>query len=183
LKKEYPYSERHLLESIARGDTQAYRQLFDAYWDRVYGVALHLTKSPEQARDLAQDIFLKLWDARSGLAGVRNFDNFLYVVTRNLFHDHIRNRVFRESNKEFLTQFFSGEESSPHQRLEQKEMSQALEQAINGLPPQLRQVFVLHRLEGLSHEEIARRLHISPLSSKTYMTRALIALRRHLGDL
>jgi RNA polymerase sigma-70 factor (ECF subfamily) len=175
------YREQELLLLVANGDKQAYRQLFEQYWDQVYGAGLYLTKSPEQARDLAQDIFLKLWDTRLKLPGIRNFSAYLHTITRNLVYDHLRTRVFRESNKEFLLQYFSTAESSPHEQLEQKQLSDLLREAIGNLPPQLRQVFLLSRMEGLSHEEIGQRLHISPLSSKTYMTRALAVLRRQIG--
>ena len=182
LSKENVYSEQELLQLVAQGDKQAYHQLFDRYWDQVYGAGLHLTKSPEQSKDLAQDIFLKLWDLRSRLPSVNNFSAYLYTITKNLVHDHLRTHVFRESNKEFLTHYFADQTSSPQEQLEQKQLGDLLDQAINNLPPKLRQVFTLSRFEGLSHEEIGRRLHISPLSSKTYMTRALIVLRRQIAE-
>jgi RNA polymerase sigma-70 factor (ECF subfamily) len=134
------------------------------------------------SKDLAQDIFLKLWDLRSKLPAIKNFSGYLYTITRNLVHDHLRTHVFRESNKEFLIAYFSDNGYSPQDQLEQKQLGDILDEAINNLPPKLRQVFTLSRFEGLSHEEIGRQLHISPLSSKTYMTRALIVLRKQIGE-
>jgi len=159
---------------------QAYLQIFHRYWDQVYGSGLRLTKSPEQAKDLAQDIFLKLWDNRAKLPEVNNLSAYLYTIAKNLIHDQVRTRIFRESNKEFLLRYFSYTESSPQELLEQKELGAALTAAINELPPQLRQVFNLRRLEGLNHKEIAQRLNITPLSSKTYMVRAIMALRKKI---
>jgi len=167
---------------VASGDKQAYHQLFDRYWDHVYGTGLHLTKSPEMAKDFAQDVFLKLWDTRSKLPAVKNLSTYLYVVTKNLFHDYLRMNAFRESNKEFLIHYFAYKNPSPHEQLEQKEISAALHEAINNLPPKLHQVFILSRFQGLSHEEIGRKLNISSISSKTYITRALLALRKHMGE-
>ncbi len=158
----------------------AYQQLFDLYWDQVYGIGLRLTKTPEQAKDLAQDVFLKLWDNRSKLTEVRDFRSYLFVLTRNLIYDQIRTRIFHESNREFLNNYFAYNESSPQELLEQKELGEALNAAIHKLPPRLRQVFNLRRSEGLSHVEIAKRLNISTISSKTYMVRALMALRKEI---
>jgi len=182
LQNENVHNEKTLLQLLSNGDKQAYRQLFEQYWDQVYGAGLHLTKSPEQAKDLAQDIFLKLWDLRSTLPAINNFSSYLYVITRNLVHDHLRTQVFRESNKEFLLNYFAYYDPSPHERLEQKQLGGVLDEAINNLPPKLQQVFTLSRFEGLSHEEIGKKLHISPLSSKTYMTRALTSLRKQIGE-
>ena len=140
--QENLHNEQELLSLIAGGDQQAYERLFDYYWSQVYGVALHLTKSPEQSKDLAQDIILKAGDHREKLPEVKT--------------------------KEFLINYFAYDESSPHDSLEQKELEEVLQDAINQLPPKLNQVFTLSRFEELSHEEIAKRLGITPLSSKTY---------------
>lgn len=166
----------------AGGDRQAFHQLFDRYWGQVYGICLHLTKSPESSKDLAQDIFLKLWERREGLSSVENFGGYLYTITRNLVHDHLRTKVFRESNRAFLVQYFAAEPATPERRLEQQELSGRLGAAVERLSPQLKQVFLLHRVEGLSHAEIGQRMGITAFSSKTYMARALVALRGMLDQ-
>jgi RNA polymerase sigma-70 factor (family 1) len=165
---------------VAQDDMQAFQRIFEAYWDQVYVTGLRLTKAPEQAKDLTQEIFLRLWDNRAKLPEVKNLRSYLYAITKNFIHDQIRTRVFHESNKEFLTSYFAYDESSPQDILEQKELGEALNTAIDKLSPQLREVFNMRRLEGLSHQEIAKRLNITPISSKTYMVRALIALKKEI---
>lgn len=173
-------NEKDLLRLLAQGDEDAFQQLFRHHWNQVYGAALRLTKSPEQARDLAQDIFLKVWLNRAQMQEVRNFSAFLYTVSRNLIHDHIQTKVFRESNKEYLQSYLAYNESTPQRLLENKELGQLLQEAVDTLQPQLKQVFTLGRLKGFKHEEIALQLKITPLSSKVYMVRALIAIRKYL---
>ncbi|WP_162852570.1 RNA polymerase sigma factor [Dinghuibacter silviterrae] len=170
-----------MLQRLAEGDVSAYRALYEFYWDQVYGTAFHLTKSPEQSKDLAQDIFFKLWTNRERLAGVNELRNYLFIVSRNAVWDYLRTQVFRESNRGFLEQYMTYTQASPQEIVEQKELDGAALAAIDRLPPQLRQVFRLSRIEGLTHEEIARRMNITPLSSKTYMVRALAFLREELG--
>ena len=160
---------------------QAYQRLFELYWNLVYGIGLSLTKSPEQAKDLSQDIFLKIWDKKEKLPGVRDFGAYLYTITKHRVHDQIRSQIFHASNREFLESYISYSESSPQELLESKEIKEELEAAINRLPEQLKQVINLRRWEGLSHQEIAIKLNISPLSSKTYMVRALMALRKEMA--
>ena len=174
------HSEKDLLLLVAQGDQDAYAALFEIYWDQVYGAALRLTKSPEQSKDLAQDAFLKLWAQREKLKEIRNLPSFLYTMIRNQVHDLTRTKVFRESNREFLHQYFAYSESSPRELLEQKEVEMNLQRAIDRLAPKLQEVIRLHRLEGLSHEQIAARMGITPQSSKTYMVRALDALRKEM---
>jgi RNA polymerase sigma-70 factor (family 1) len=180
LQKEDLHNEQELLRLVAQDNMQAYQQLFEWYWDQIYGAVLRLTKAPEEAKDLAQDIFLKLWDNRAKLPRVKNFRSYLFTIARNLIYDQLRTKVFRESNREFLMNYFSYSRSSPQELLEQKELGEVLNEAIANLPPQLRKVFNLHRIEGLSHDEIAKKLNITSISSKTYMVRALMALRKEI---
>ncbi|HVY76227.1 MAG TPA: RNA polymerase sigma-70 factor [Puia sp.] len=182
LSREHICTDQLLLQRLSAGDKLAFQQLFEQYWDHVYTAGLRLTKSPEQAKDLAQDIFLKLWDNRSRLAGVKQFSAYLYTIIRNLVHDQIRTQIFHESNREFLVNYFSYQDCSPEERLERKQLMERLNAAIARLSPKLREVFILSRFDGLSHEEIAQRLHITPLSSKTYIVRALVTLRKLMGE-
>jgi RNA polymerase sigma-70 factor (family 1) len=177
MSAHYPYDEKALLLRLAAGDQEAYQAIYDVYWGQVYGVAMRLTKSPEQSKDLSQDIFFKLWINREQLLTVIDLRRYLYTISRNLVYDFLRRKVFIESNRAFLEEYLRYEPSSPQEIAEQKSRGEALQAAIDSMPPKLREVFRLHRIEGLSHDMIARQLNISPLSSKTYMVRALAFLR------
>lgn len=179
--RESPHNEPELLQRLAKGDVSAYRELYEFYWDQVYSTALQLTKSPEQSKDLAQDIFFKLWLNRERLAGVQELRNYLFVISRNTVWDYLRSKVFRDSNRVFLEQYFAYSQQSPQDIVEQKELDGVALAAVDKLPPKLKEVFRLSRVEGLSHEEIGRRMNITPLSSKTYIVRALAILREILG--
>ena len=75
------------MRAVAAGDMQAYQRLFELYWNLVYGFGLSLTKSPEQAKDLAQDIFLKVWDRKEKLPEVRDLRSYLYTIAKHRVHD------------------------------------------------------------------------------------------------
>lgn len=177
-----PYNEHELLLRIAAGDQQAWREIFGQYWDKVYAIGLRLTKSPELAKDLAQDTFIKIWHNRDKLPDVTNFSAFIYTVTRHLVIDHLRKKVFTTANEDYLVAYFSDDANTPHEKAEYKELEKLLNSAINNLPPQLQQVFRLSRFEGLSHAEIALRMNITRITSKSYMVRALYAIRKYLAQ-
>lgn len=171
------YTEQNLLLQVANGDEYAFQQLFKKYWPQVYGAALHLTRSPEQAKDLAQDIFLKLWDGRSKLCDVKKMDAYLYMMSRNHIIDHLRKKVFQVSNIDFLVNYFQDDAVLEQDKLEYQELENAMHTAINALPRKVQDVFKLSRFEGLTHEQIAAKLNISVVSSKTYIVRALQYIR------
>lgn len=175
-------NEREWLRRAAGGDERAYRVLFERYADRMYANALHFTKSPELAQDLTQEIFIRVWLNRSKLAAVEHFDAWLFTVARNVVRNELRKKVFPIGNADFLEAYFRDQQLSPQERLEYKELETTIHEAIGHLPEQLRTVFRLSREEGLTHEEIARRMNISVVTSKTYMVRCLLAIRKHLGS-
>lgn len=171
---------------IANDDEQAFRQVFDHYWPQVYGTSLHLTKHPEQAKDLSQEIFIRLWENRGKLRDVKNPAAYLYILSKNLVMDHLRKRVFDPSNIDFLIQYFQVATQTPQEKLELNELKAVMEQAVGSLSGKVKDVFALSRQHGLTHEQIAARLGISVVSSKTYVVRALQHIRKymetHAGD-
>lgn len=179
--QENLHTDQTLLLLVAGGDKNAYQEIFLRYWGQVYGTCLRLTKAPELAKDLAQEIFLKLWDQRARLTEVKKLDAYLYVIARNLVTDYLRKNVFVSSQAARLEEYFAYDGPGPQQRLEYRELEKLLKEAVDQLSPQLRQVFILSREEGLSHEQIAGRMGISRVSSKAYIVRALAEIRKYLG--
>ncbi len=90
-------NELLLLKQTAAGDEKAFQQLFIAYWDKLYANALHLIKSPEAARDLTQEVFIKIWLKRENLSDVLLFEPWLYRVAKNVFIDHLRKQLVLDS--------------------------------------------------------------------------------------
>ncbi|TWF40509.1 RNA polymerase sigma-70 factor (ECF subfamily) [Chitinophaga polysaccharea] len=175
-------NEQELLLSVASGDERSFQVLVTKYWPQVYGTALRLTRSPEQAKDLSQDIFIKLWNSRERLPGVANPATFIYVCARHLIMDHLRKKVLHTDNIDLLADCLTASQAGNAQSsLEYKELEQSLTKAIELLPEKLREVFVLHRFSGLSHAQISRKLNISVVSSQTYVVRALRSIREYLS--
>ena len=172
----------NLLQLVANGDRDAFRRLFDDWWDTVYSAALRLTKSPEMAEDLAQEVFIRVWDHRDKLPGVDNMGAFLYTITRNLVRDVFRKQVLHDSNQPFLSAYFDVAGATPVQLLEQKELSHKISRALEKLPEHLRKVFVLRFIEGHGHKEISEVLQITPVTSRVFLARAVQQLRADLSD-
>lgn len=176
------YDEKELLLKIADGDERSFGELAKLHWPQVYGTALRLTKSPEQAKDLAQEMFIKLWNNRSKLPEVDNLGAYIYVAARHIVMDFMQKKVLHVDNMPYLADYFTEHAiDHPETSLELKELEEAVSAAVQALPEKTRRVFVLHRFEGKTHKEIADLLHISEVSSKTYIVRALKDIRRYLA--
>ncbi|MDE1191797.1 MAG: sigma-70 family RNA polymerase sigma factor [Arachidicoccus sp.] len=166
------------LELIASGNKEAFEQLFHAHWPQVYGTSLRLTKCHNTALDLSQEIFIKVWENRNTLINVKNIKAYLYTLSRNYIIDFLRKKVFNEENIESLIQYFVDNNENAQCRLEFKELEKSFENAIDSLKGKMKQVFILSRKEGLTHDQIANKLGISATSSKTYIVRALNIIRQ-----
>ena len=174
------YTDSELFNRLAADDEKAFKTIFERYWPQVYGTTVRLTKNSGQACDLAQDIFVKLWENRSKLEHIANPSSYLFILSRNLVMDHLRKKVFESSNIEFLYDYFQKTDTSPSERAEYRELEGLLERAVNTLSGKVKDVFLLSRKEGLTHEQIAQRLGISIVSSKTYVVRALQQIRKFM---
>jgi len=176
------HNEEELLRRVATGDGLAFEQLFDAYWNNIYQVAFTLTKSRETARDLVQEIFIKIWLLREELPQKDNFRNFLFIVARNHILDELRRKVKEDPFTDQLQIWFKESPIQADQQLLYHESQALIHQAVSNLPEQQRQVYLLTRENGWTQEEIAQHLQVSKNTVKTHMARALTAIREFLAN-
>jgi RNA polymerase sigma-70 factor (ECF subfamily) len=177
-------ADRELLDSLAH-DPSALEVLYDRYAGLVYGLALAALRNPDDAQDLAQEIFLSLYQqaksydpARGALAG------FLATMTRTRAIDRLRGR----SRKVRLLRDFSQSDppAPPVTALDRISLAQCSERvrvALAQLPEDQRRVLEMAYYRGLSQAEIAADLDASLGTVKSWARRGLIALRQALGDL
>ena len=94
---EEKHSISHLLLKVTEGDEQALAAIVRLYWKNIYGHALAWIRSAEEAEELTQDIFLKVWNSRSQLGEVENFENWLFIISRNTILSAVRKKLNRPS--------------------------------------------------------------------------------------
>lgn len=164
---------------MAAGNEQAFRSIFDLYWDKIYSVSLAFTKSAALSEELTQDIFLKLWMGRSALPEVRQFEAYLFTIARNHIYNELRKKVREVPFVEELQHYFR-ENTLADDLLIMKDADNLIRKAVELLPPQQKAVFSMARFNGLSQEEIAQQLNISRLTVKVHMSKALQAVREQV---
>jgi len=173
------YNERALLLQIAAGDELAYRQVFNSHWNQIYQVALSFLKTPGEAKDAVQTVFIKLWEKRHKLPEVENFDAWLFIVARNT----IVNLLHQQASFVDVAQVgdtVPEDYLTPDSLLEYKQTASLIQDAIAQLPPQQSLIFRLSREQGLTHPQIARELNIAPATVKSHMIRALNTIREYV---
>jgi len=174
--------EQQLLAAIAAGDRRSFERLFRSRHVPVLGFARRLLRSEELAREVVQEVFLKLWLNRERLAGVENFGGYLNTVVRNECL-----KVFRQRSREVLNLGTYGAELSEldlstEQQLDYREASEILDRAVKTLSPRQLAVYELCHRQGLSYAEAAQQLGLSPQTVHSYMKDALRKIRLYFRD-
>lgn len=168
--------EKALLRQVAEGDERAFTHLFDHYHQRLGMHIYRITKSEQIAEELVHDVFLKIWLNRELLTGIENFAVYLYVVSKNAAFNALK-RTAAENLR------FTSLETVSEQVAEFEDDYRyvLIDEAIDQLPPQQRQVYMLSRHERLSYSEIALQMGLSKETVKKYLQIATASMMAYIG--
>ena len=174
----------HLLQRLSQGDRTAFDAIFYDNYDIVYSAALVMTRSPDIASDIAQDVFLSLWENRQKIEAVENLQGFLYVSVKYKIHKRLRRMKVENAYTRYLSSKTSGSITTEESEsmLDAHQLQHSIQEGIAQLPPQQQRVFKLSREQGLTHEQISDLIGISKASVKDYIVRSLAFLRQHLAQ-
>ena len=173
-------TDEELVEQIRQGQREAYTELFQKHYAGIYAICLSIVKNPQDAEELAQDMFVH---AYLKLGQLRDPARFLPWL-KKMAHNRSRNYAQRNRDKVVTLSFADSQPASadPDEELLRQELIQAIMDAIEALPVRDRQV-VRARIDGLSHAEISRRFGISYRASLSRLYRVRRKLAEHLKGL
>ena len=177
-------SDEELVEACQAGEASAFDVLVARWEDRIRGAAFRFLGSEEEARDVAQEAFLKAYRALDGFKREARFSSWLYQIATNLCRDRLRRRKARATvSLEALEE--TGpvmEETRPgaHERLLERDLARAVRRAIHALPEEQREVVILKEYQELTFLEIAQALDVPVSTVKTRLYRGLGQLRLRL---
>jgi RNA polymerase sigma-70 factor (ECF subfamily) len=176
-------SETELIAACRRGESEAFRDLFERYKDRVYSVALRYSGDATLAEDIAQDTFVKLFNAIATFRGDSGFESWLYRLIVNSCFDHKRkSRRFLPLLSEMFELMRAPGASALDAAME-AQIGSHLHALVNALPSDQRMVVVLRYTEGLSYEEIAAAMGCSTGTVASRLNRAHKVLGRRMAQL
>jgi RNA polymerase sigma-70 factor, ECF subfamily len=168
---------------LTKGDMVAFDAVYELYCRRLFGFVIRYIKHREDAEEIVQDVFVKIWENRNRIDTFSSFDAYIFTIAYNTTIDLLRKRVCESKYFDYLV-YRQQIEMAPDvtDEIGFKELSERADLLVNRLTPRQREVFFLCRKEGLSHEEIAHRLHISVNTVKNHMVSALAFIKSHLDD-
>ncbi|GAA4795246.1 RNA polymerase sigma-70 factor [Olivibacter ginsenosidimutans] len=175
-------SDRELFHLMVLDDEAAFNEIYDRYWKVLCYAAYKRVKSTVTAEEIVQEVFISLYARRYEIQLEVSLLAYLKRAVQYKVYNVYRDMLMRER---FLEQKAYEPEKQPMQPdhlLQRKELRQSIDDVTNTLPDKCRDVFVMSRLEELSHKEIADKLHIAISTVKKHLTKALTTLRREFSN-
>ncbi|SHE39194.1 RNA polymerase sigma factor [Pedobacter caeni] len=172
-------NESDILTKIAEGDQFAFTILFNHYQKDVFVHSRRLTPSEDDALEVVQDIFIKIWIGRERLKTINNFGAYLNRVVRNHVFDVLK-QLSQENESHVKLQSASTEfDDSTRQLLDYQDAIHILNEALTELAPQQKIAYKLCHQEGMKYEEAAKEMNISTETVRVHMKQALNKIRAH----
>ena len=171
-----------LVERLQKGDVEAFDLIYEKYSGKLYAFGLKYLKSTEEAEELVQSVFLKLWENYKILKKELSFKSYLFTIAYNDICKLFRKRNYRQKfiddtlyeNSQFSSEIEEGIDY--HSVLEQVEL------IVNKLPEKQKTIFLKSRKEGKSTKEIAEEVGLSPGTVDNYISESLKFIRRRLQN-
>ena len=176
-----------LIERCLAGDQHAWEQIVRLHWRKVFNLAYKFVGKHDEAEDLTQDIFLKIFKALATFDRRANFQTWIVSISRNLCIDHYRS--VRKERQTIAREVDTGDlqpasaDRGPYQAAEHQDLRELLRQALQALPATLRTAVILRDLQELSYQEIADQLGLPEGTVKSRINRARNLLREKLAAL
>jgi RNA polymerase sigma-70 factor (ECF subfamily) len=172
-----------LLTRLKNGDMLAFDQVYELYSHKLFSFVLKILKNEAEADDIVQEVFVKIWESRSKLDDYKLLNSYIFTIAYNNSIDLIRKRI---NNAKYLERLKISTviNATPNviSQIEFNELNAQAEKLIENLPERQKQVYILHREEGLTYPEIAEKLGISKNTVENHMVKALKYLRENMNN-
>ena len=176
-------TDQELAAKLSEGSDTAFEAIYQRYHIRLFLYACKKLGNQEEAKDIVQEVFTRLWNRRTACNIDTSLSSYLFTSVRNAAFDCFAHKKIEERYIISLQNFLDKDPVATDHLLRTREMSQQIEKEIAALPPRMRQVFELSRKEHLSHMDIAEKLQISESTVTGQIKKALRILRLRLGSL
>jgi RNA polymerase sigma-70 factor, ECF subfamily len=176
-------SNKELLLLLQKGDRVAFYNLYERYSKRLYGFVLQYVKVDTDAEEIVQEVFIKIWGKRKTIDVYSSFESFLFTIAYNATMSLLRKRVTENKYLAYLQSIQQVNETTEQTaELYFNELNEKLKSLLNELTPRQNEIFLLSREEGLTHEQISQKLHISVNTVKKHISNTLSFLKTHLNN-
>ncbi len=176
-------SNSELISLLSKGDINAFDAIYERYCHRLFGFVIRYLKCREDAEEIVQEVFLKIWESRQKIYSNSSFESFIFTIAYNSTITLLRKRI---TEQKCLDNFRLRKQinASPNliDEINLRELDEKVHTLLNRLTPRQQEIFRLSRDEGLNHAEIAKKLNISTNTVKNHLVAALAFLKSEFNN-
>lgn len=159
----------------------AFDAIYNKYCNRLHNFVIKYLKQEEDTEGIIQEVFIKIWESRERIDIYSSFDSFLFTIAYNATISLLRKRMSESKSREYLKSVQQIEQAdSIIDELQYDELAQKIEALLDNLTPRRKEIFILSRNQGLSHNEIAQKLNISESTVNNHLVATLKYLKTHI---
>ena len=176
-------SNKELILLLRKGDMAAFDAIYNKYCLKLHEFVLRYLKQEEDAEGIVQEVFIKIWEARGKIDVYASFESFLFTIAYNTIISLLRKRVSETKSREYLKSLQQIDTADTIiDELQFKDLYQRLHSLLQQLTPRQKEIYVLSREEGMTHNEIAQKLNISESTVNNHLVTTLKYLKSHIDS-
>lgn len=175
--------EKEILSALHSGCQAAFRQIYTLYSGRIYLNIRKMVKSEQDAAELLQEVFIKVWDKRELVDPEQSFRSYLFQIAKHTVYNFIRKGNIEKQVQAYLSLHGTQLYTHVEEQLNEKQDEQWLSQTIEQLPPQRRLIYKLCKIEGKSYAEVSTLLRISTSTINDHIVKATKYIKERHGIL
>lgn len=164
------------VQNLISGSKSAFTDIFYAYHKKIYLFCRKYFFNQEDAEEVVQDVFLKLWQRRKNIDPEQNFQSYLYAIAKNSVYDSLKKKV--KQQMQYYDTSFDEAVNETENLVLFRELQKNFDEALTTLPDKRREIFYMSRKEGLSNKEIAEKMGISLKTVETHISLAIQHFRK-----
>jgi RNA polymerase sigma-70 factor (ECF subfamily) len=177
-----PAKERKWVIDLTKSDQEAFRNLFREYAKRIFVFARGYLKSNEEAEEVVQEVFIKIWNVRASINTELSFKSYLFKITYNYIRELFLKKARENSYKNDILDSAIDFDTRTEEKIDYQSLLELVEQLIDRLPPRQKEIIILRKKHGLPVKEIAGLLDISHRTVEKHLSEALKTLKTELSE-
>ena len=176
-------SNTELIELLKNGDIDAFDLIYNKYCNKLHKFVLRYLKQEEDAQEIVQEVFIKIWESRNNINTYSSFESFLFTIAYNSSISLLRKRINEEKSRDYLKHFPQLYQADTIiDDIHFQELNQKVNLLLEQLTPRQKEIYSLSRDEGLTHKQIAQKLNLSENTIKNHLVSTLKFLKSHLDS-
>ena len=177
-----PQITQEQINDIRNGKVQAFEAFFDLFYLRVKNFAFGMIKNEDNAMEIAQNVFMKIWMNRENLSTDLSLSSYIFTIARNEIHDYFKSQYYFLNYQESLRDADINREYEIDSEYNINEIKEIVSRTVEKMPAQRQLIFKMSREEFLSNDEIANKLGISKRTVEKHISLALATIKKNLSD-